>query len=98
MSSPHLDPDAHGARFGQVTVTVDLDLGDCVITAPVKAPVGTMPCRKRFNSLDEVQGALGIQLQLAQRPSHKNSNARDLARALEFAGKQLKAQQEAKRK
>lgn len=34
MSSPHMNPAANGIRFGEVVVTVDIDLRDAVIRAP----------------------------------------------------------------
>lgn len=99
MSSPHLSPEIHGTKFGKITVTVDLERGDCIIHAPGKGLVGQeVPTRKRFNSLDEIRGAYGIQLQLAQTAPEKHPNAGDMARALEFAGKKLKDHQDRSRK
>ncbi|KIC36531.1 hypothetical protein [Leisingera sp. ANG-M7] len=98
MTSPHLSPETHGTTFGKITVTVDVERGDCIIHAPGKGLVGQeVPTRKRFNSLDEIRGAYGIQLQLARTAPGKHPNARDMARALEFAGKALNDHQEAKR-
>lgn len=99
MSSPHLDPETHGTKFGKITVTVDLARGDCVIIAPGKGLVGQeVPASKRFNSLDEIRGAYSIQLQLAETAPGKHPNAGDMAKALKFAGHQLRNHQEARGK
>ncbi|KIC15017.1 hypothetical protein [Leisingera sp. ANG-Vp] len=96
MSSPHLTAEDYGTKFGKVIVTVDLERGDCIIIAPGRGLVGQeVPSRKRFNSLDEIEGAYRIQLQLAQAAGNKHPNAQDMARALKFAGQQLKQHQEA---
>ncbi|WP_417701906.1 hypothetical protein [Pseudophaeobacter sp.] len=93
MSSLHENPDLHGTRFGQVVVTVDLALGDCVVIAPQRAGVTTVPRKMRLNSLDEIRGAYGVQIGLAKRVAAKHPHAADIARALKFAGEQIKAQQ-----
>ncbi|MFY0309653.1 hypothetical protein ACFMBG_07120 [Leisingera sp. D0M16] len=93
MSSPHLDPDTHGSKFGKVTVTVDLDLGDCIIIAPGKGLIGQeVPCRQRYNSLDEIRGAYRTQNWLSRKPQ-QHPHAGDMARALKFAGRKLKDHQ-----
>ncbi|WP_035920114.1 hypothetical protein [Leisingera aquimarina] len=98
MNSPHLDPATHGTKFGKITVTVDLDLGDCIIIAPGKGLVGQeVPSSKRFNSLDEIAGAYRTQCQLAASAADKHPNAQDMANALKFAGRKLKDHQERKR-
>jgi hypothetical protein len=98
MSSPHTNPEQHGTRFGHVVVTVDLELGDCVVIAPQRAGVTTAPRKMRLNSLDEIRGAYRVQTGLARRVSAKHPHAADIARALKFAGEQIKAQQGKKRR
>lgn len=89
MSSPHTDPASNGTQFGDVTVTVDLIAGDCVIHAPRPGPVFPIMRSTRFHSLDEIQGAYQVQIGLAA----TDPVARDIARALKFAGQQLNARQ-----
>jgi hypothetical protein len=97
MTSPHLDPDTHGTTFGKITVTVDLELGDCIIIAPGKGLVGQeVPSRKRFNSLDEIRAAYRTQNWLSRKPQ-QHPHAGDMASALKFAGRQLINHQERKR-
>jgi len=98
MSSPHTNPDLHGTRFGQAVVTVDLELCDCVVIAPQRAGVSTVPRKMRLNSLDEIRGAYGVQIGLARRSNGNHQIAADIARALKFAGEQIKAQQGKKRR
>ncbi|MBY6056785.1 hypothetical protein [Leisingera daeponensis] len=97
MTSPHLDPETHGTTFGKITVTVDQNLGDCIIIAPGKGLVGQdVPSRKRFNSLDEIRQAYRTQNWLS-RKAQQHPHAGDMASALKFAGQLLKAEQERKR-
>lgn len=91
MSSPHLDPATHGTRFGKALVTVDLDACDCIVT--VDAP-GYGLKRPRFHSLEEIQGAYQVQYGLAA----TNPIAADIARALKFAGQQLRNHQKGNRR
>lgn len=93
MTSPHSNPEEHGIRFGQVTVTVDAALGDCVVIAPRPGPVGSVPRKMRLNSLDEISGAFGVQNRLGV----KDPVAADIARALRFAGETINKQQKGKR-
>lgn len=86
----HSDPDTHGVQFGGVTVTVDLALGDCVLRA--KLPNGPEKAT-RFHSLDEMRAAYVTH----KRAELSNPLAADYARALKFAGQQIKSQQETKR-
>ncbi len=86
MSSIHADPATNGTNFGCVTVTVDLDAGDCVIHAPQPGPVAAVPRRVRFHGQDEIQAAYHVQINLAA----TDPVARDIARALKFAHRQLK--------
>ena len=97
LTSPHLDPDRHGTTFGRAVVTVDLEKGDCIVTAPQKGRICTMPRTIRLNSLDEIRGAYGTQHQLAVKAPAENPHAADIARALEFAGRKIKAHQGRKR-
>jgi len=86
LSSPHTNPAAHGTVFGAATVTVDFEAGDCVIR--VDAP-GYRTKRPRFQSLEEIQGAYQVQFGLAA----TDPIAADVARALKFAGQQLRREQ-----
>ncbi|TNE66826.1 MAG: hypothetical protein EP336_09420 [Rhodobacteraceae bacterium] len=83
MSSQHQDPEKYGTQFGSVVVTVDHDLGDCVIHAKRKGPTGDVPYRKRFNSIEEISGAYEAQAYLAR------GEENDLMRALRFAVRKL---------
>lgn len=94
MSSPHADSATNGIRFGEVTVTVDLAAGDCVVHAPRPGPVMPVMRSTRFNSLDEIQGAYSVQIGLAA----TDPVAADIARALKFAAQQLYAKQEGRRR
>lgn len=89
MKSPHLDPATHGIRFGEVVVTVDLELGDAVVRAPRPGTFGQGTDRRRFNSLDEIRGAYAVQI---SRPA-TDPLAADIARALKFAGQQIRSAQ-----
>lgn len=93
MSLQHANPNKHGTQFGQVVVTVDLAMGDCMVRAPQRVGVVTALRKIRFNSLDEIQGAYQAQLMLAQRHPEDHHHAADIARALKHAGQRLKAQQ-----
>lgn len=93
MSSPHENPKLHGTRFGEVVVTVNLALGDCQITAPQRAGITNAPRTIRLHSLDEIRGAYSAQHGLARAAAAKHPHAADIARALKFAGEQIKAQQ-----
>lgn len=93
MSAQHANPDLHGTRFGNVVVTVDLELGDCMVRAPQKGRICTMPRTIRLNSLDEIRGAYAAQAQLARCSPKENPHAADIARALKLAGQKLKANQ-----
>lgn len=90
MSNVHADPAATGTRFGVAVVTVDAAAGDCVIHAPRPGPAGDVMTRKRFDSLDEVQGAYAVQIARAA----IDPVAGDIARALKFAGQQIAAAQQ----
>ena len=94
MSRIHADPASHGQRFGQVTVTVDLDLGDVMIHAPRPGPVHAVMRQTRLNSLDEVRGAYQVQHGLSAR----DPIAADMARALKFAGQRLRTHQEGRKR
>ena len=89
MSSPHTDPASNGQTFGKVTVTVDLDAGDCVVHSFRPGPVFPIAQTMRLHSLDEVQGAYMVQYRLAP----TDPMAADVARALKFAAQQLKSRQ-----
>ncbi|PCJ05938.1 MAG: hypothetical protein COB16_14350 [Rhodobacteraceae bacterium] len=91
MTSPHTDPDRHGVSFGAVVVTVDVDLGDCIISAPQPGLICTTRRKKRFNSTDEIEGAYGIQLRLSRQKPKDHPHAKDIAVALKFAGQKIKA-------
>lgn len=97
MSSPHTNPDLHGTRFGQVVVTVDLALGDCVVIAPQRAGVTTAPRKMRLNSLDEMRGAYAVQHRLAKSAALKHPHAAEIASALKFAGEQIADHERKKR-
>lgn len=90
MTGPHGDPAKNGQRFGEVVVTIALELGDCVIHAPRPGLIHTVIRRTRYHSVEEIQTAYSVQLGLA----HTDPVARDIAAALKFAGQQLKAHQE----
>jgi hypothetical protein len=90
MSNIHADPAINGTTFGEVTVTVDLSAGDCVIRAPRPGLIMPVMRTARFHSLDEIQGAYQVQYCLAA----TDPVAADIARALKFAAQQLKAKQE----
>lgn len=91
MSSPHADPASHGHTFGKVTVTIDLNAGDCVLHVDA---LGYAMKRPRFHSVEEIQGAYQVQHGLAA----TDPIAADVARALNFAGYQLLADQEGRRR
>ncbi|MEE2635496.1 MAG: hypothetical protein VX940_14455 [Pseudomonadota bacterium] len=97
--SVHADPDTHGHRFGDVVVTVDMALGDCVIRAPQPSngPEKTVMRQARFNSIDEIREGWRTQNWLSRKP-HQHPHAGDMASALKFAGQRLKAEQERKRR
>lgn len=97
MSLQHTNPEKHGITFGEVVVTVDLELGDCMVRAPQRGPIGAVPRSMRLNTLDEIQGAYQVQSSLARRAPAENPYAADIARALKHAGQRLKAEQEGKR-
>jgi hypothetical protein len=88
MSSVHNDPSSNGTTFDGVTVTVDLIAGDCVIHSQRPGPCRDIPYRKRFNSIDEIQGAYQVQFGLGV----TDPVAANVARALKFAATQLMAQ------
>ncbi|AVO37375.1 hypothetical protein [Pukyongiella litopenaei] len=90
MTSPHADPATNGVRFGNVIVTVDLAAGDCVIRAQRPGPVMPVSRSTRLHSLEEIQGAYQVQIGLAA----TDPVAGDIARALKFAGQQLKTHRE----
>jgi hypothetical protein len=92
MSAIHGDPKQHGVTFGDVVVTVDLCLGDCVIRAPQPGPVLPVEKRARFHSLDEMRGAYAVQQGIHQKDPN-NTTARDMAKALKFAGLAIKNHQ-----
>lgn len=98
MSLQHANPEEHGTTFGEVVVTVDVELGDCMVRAPQRGPIGPVPRSMRLNSLDEIRGAYQIQSGLARRSPRQNPHAADIARALVHAGQRLKAHQRGKRK
>lgn len=93
MTSPHSDPASNGTRFGDVLVTIDLEAGDCVIIAPRPGPVIPVMRSTRYHSLDEIRGAYQAQMGRAS----ADPTASDLARALKFAGQQLKSHEERNR-
>jgi hypothetical protein len=86
MTSPHIDPDRNGQRFGRVLVTVDVDAGDCVVHSFLPGPCNDKPRRMHLHSLEELQGAYQVQFGLAA----TDPIAADNARALKFAGELLK--------
>jgi hypothetical protein len=88
MSSVHNDPSSNGTTFDGVTVTVDLIAGDCVIHSQRPGPCRDIPYRKRFHSIDEIQGAYQVQFGLGV----TDPVAANVARALKFAATQLMAQ------
>jgi hypothetical protein len=96
LTSPHLDPERHGTTFGRAVVTVDLELGDCIVRSPHTGPVCTVSRTVRFNSLDEIRGAYSTQMRLAKKSPTATPYAADIARALKHAGQRLKAHQERK--
>ena len=98
MSLQHANPEKHGITFGEVVVTVDLELGDCMVRAPQRGLIGPVPRSMRLNTLDEIRGAYQIQQSLARRSPRQNPYAADIARALKHAGQRLKAHQRGKRK
>lgn len=89
MTSPHANPEAHGHRFGDVIVTIDLAAGDCQVIAPRPGPVMPVTRKMRLHSLEEITGAYRAQIGLAA----TDPVAKNIADALKFAGQQLKAQQ-----
>jgi hypothetical protein len=86
MTSPHIDPDRNGQRFGRVLVTVDVDAGDCVVHSFVRGPCDDIPRRMHLHSIEELQGAYQVQFGLGA----TDPIAADNARALKFAGERLK--------
>jgi len=94
VSSPHLNPEKNGHRFGDVVVTIDLELGDCILHTFSMGPVSPVPRQVRLMSLDEVQGAYMVQRGLVATDPFAQSNVA----ALKFAGLQLKNHQEARRR
>lgn len=94
MNSPRVDPAANGGtRFGEVLVTVNLSAGHCVVHAPRPGPFMPVMRARRFHSLEEIQGAYQVQCRMAA----TDPVAADIARALKFAGQQLKAKQEGRK-
>lgn len=91
MTSPHDSPSSNGHVFGVTTVTVDLVADDCVIRVDAD---GYRARQLRLHGLDEIQGAYQVQNGLAA----TSSVAKDIARALKFAGQQLKNHQEEKKR
>lgn len=86
MRGPHDNPAANGTVFGVATVTVDLDVGDCVVVVDAD---GYRTRRPRFHSIEEIQGAYQVQAGLAA----TDPVAGDIARALKFAATQLRNHQ-----
>jgi hypothetical protein len=85
LTSPHTDPDCNGQSFGRVVVTVDLDVGDCVVHSFVRGVCNDVPRRMHLHSLEEMQGAYQVQFGLGV----TDPIAADNARALKFAGERL---------
>lgn len=85
MSEIHHHPEIHGVRFGDVVVTVDRGLGDCVLRVPVPGPVGRVERTLRFHGSEEIDGAVAVQAVRADR----NAIARNMLAALKFAGARL---------
>ena len=90
MTSPHADPARHGTEFGDVVVTVDRELGDCVVRTTRPGPTGPIPISKRFHGIEEIEGAYRTQIFSAK------SGETDVARALKFAGQALNPKRERK--
>lgn len=80
--SVHNDPARNGTTFGVVTVTVDLDAGDCMLRVDAAHRRAKTP---RFHSVEEIQGAYQVQLGLGA----TDPVAADIARALKFAAQRL---------
>jgi hypothetical protein len=89
MSKPQRKPEA---VFGRVKVLVNLTDGHCAVTAPRTGNMQHATRTMRLHSLDEIRGAYAIQYRL----SAQCAVAADIARALRFAGEQLKSHQERK--
>lgn len=85
VSAVHADPDRHGVRFGQVTVTVDVALGDCVLHVLDRSATTPVPRRVRLHSIEEMQGYVNA---LAHRSTAGSTEA-DLSRAAAFAAAQI---------
>ena len=94
VSSVHDDPARNGTRFGVAVVTVDMEVGDCVVEAPVRHGPVPMPRRMRLHGLEEIQGAYLEQRGLAG----SDPVAFDMANALKFAGQRIRQKQEGNRK
>lgn len=90
MNYIHADPASNGTKFGEVTVTVDLAAGDCVVHAPRPGPIMPVMRRFRFHSLEEIQKAYQVQVGWAA----TDPVAADLVKALQFAGTLIKEKQE----
>jgi hypothetical protein len=86
VKSPHADPAAHGSVFGQVRVTIDAGLGDCVVHGVRPGGIIGKPFRMRLNSVDEIMGAYQVQ----RGNAGADPLAADIASALKFAIQQIK--------
>ncbi len=87
MSRVHADLARNGQVFGDVTVTVDPVVGDCVVHVPHPGPGAPVMRSLRFHDLDELRGAWQVQDRLAA----TDPVAGDIARALHFAGQRIRA-------
>lgn len=78
MERSAVDPLRDGARFGRVGVIVDLDRGAAHLA--LESPgVGEPSRRFRLDSVEEIEGAIGLQM------TRNTPDARDLERALRHA-------------
>lgn len=80
--SVHANPDLNGVHFGRVVVTIDAELGDCVLWVPT--PGGSQR-RIHLNSMDEIEGSLGVHAGNAK----NDPLSADMVRALRFAAQRI---------
>lgn len=86
LTNVHADPAKYGTKFGKAVVTVDLDLGDCVVRAPRPGLVHPVIRPMRLHSLQEIEATYLSQMGNAA----VDPIANDIADALKFAAQQIR--------
>lgn len=83
MSKIHTAPEVHGVAFGNVVVTIDISLRDCVLHVSPPSDVGFSKRQVRLHSVDQVQASLQVQI------SNPKKSDPSMVQALKFAALQL---------